>query len=251
MDSEIRNALYELTIKEILARLKGILTFSRLQRSSKDALIDHVLEKAPAQQITFLQQAGLNKRKEKIQGAKAAEETRKRRRSNEQNTRRTAQRAESSHSPEDETDDPTTSPFLRLPTNAQVRSCYREFYKATSNAATATGICRVCARALDVVTEKVVPYPINSLPNVHRLIPRVPHPAHTLFDGKLLELKGVEGEESNAVVNICKECFGDLKKTVDNPPQYSLANNMWIGEIPWKLQILMVPEQMLIVLLYP
>ena len=252
MDSEIRSALYELTVKEIMARLKGILTFSQEHRASKDALIGHVLQNAPTQQVSFLRQAGLDKREEKIQGQQAAEETRKRRRNNQQNTRRTAQRLESSAlTPEGETDDPPTSPFLRLPTDTQVKGCYREFYKATSNAAMATGICGVCARALDVITNKVVPYSINSLPNVHRLIPRIPHPAHTLFDGKLLEPRGVEGEGSNAVVKICRECFEDLKKTVDNPPQYSLANNMWIGKIPWELQVLTVPEQLLIALLYP
>jgi hypothetical protein len=252
MDSEIRSALYELTIKEILARLKGILTFSREHRASKDALIDHVLQSAPAEQVAFLQQAGLDRREEKIRGQRAAEETRKRRRNDQQNTRRTAQRVESSTlTPEGEMDNQTTSQFLQLPTDAQVKGCYREFYKATSNTAVATGICGVCARALDVATDKVVPYSINSLPNAHRLVPRVPHPAHTLFDGKLLEPKGVEGEGSNAVVKTCGDCFGDLKKTVDNPPQYSLANNMWIGKIPWKLQVLTVPEQLLIALLYP
>ncbi|KAL1709622.1 hypothetical protein EV121DRAFT_171506, partial [Schizophyllum commune] len=34
-------------------------------------------------------------------------------------------------------------------------------------------------------------------------------------------------------------------------PPLSLANNMWIGRIPWILQQLTVPEQLLISLLYP
>ncbi|KAM6489328.1 hypothetical protein JOM56_014471 [Amanita muscaria] len=40
-------------------------------------------------------------------------------------------------------------------------------------------------------------------------------------------------------------------KAGDQPPRYSLANNMWIGRIPWQLQTLTFPEQMLIALLYP
>ncbi|KAM6492122.1 hypothetical protein JOM56_005398, partial [Amanita muscaria] len=34
-------------------------------------------------------------------------------------------------------------------------------------------------------------------------------------------------------------------------PRFSLANNLWIGRVPWQLQTLTFPEQMLIALLYP
>ncbi|KAJ7031925.1 hypothetical protein C8F04DRAFT_905170, partial [Mycena alexandri] len=34
-------------------------------------------------------------------------------------------------------------------------------------------------------------------------------------------------------------------------PQYALANNLWIGRIPWQLRALTFPEQLLIALLYP
>jgi len=43
----------------------------------------------------------------------------------------------------------------------------------------------------------------------------------------------------------------DLRKDKVKPPRYSLANGLWIGEIPWELQRLTFPEQMLIALLYP
>ncbi|KAM6488770.1 hypothetical protein JOM56_015775 [Amanita muscaria] len=80
---------------------------------------------------------------------------------------------------------------------------------------------------------------------------------HDLFDGKLLAPAGVVGGPSVAdiQVHICKECFSDLSsdslKVRGKPPRYSLANNLWIGQVPWQLQTLTFPEQLLIALLYP
>ncbi|KAF8836903.1 hypothetical protein BDN67DRAFT_868948, partial [Paxillus ammoniavirescens] len=34
-------------------------------------------------------------------------------------------------------------------------------------------------------------------------------------------------------------------------PHHSLANNLWIGQVPWQLQVLTFPEQLLIAHLYP
>ncbi|KAJ6518279.1 hypothetical protein C8R47DRAFT_914777, partial [Mycena vitilis] len=50
---------------------------------------------------------------------------------------------------------------------------------------------------------------------------------------------------------ICCQCSDSLAKGCDRPPQYSLANNLWIGRTPWPLRILTFPEQLLIALLYP
>ena len=98
---------------------------------------------------------------------------------------------------------------------------------------------------------KVANYHVSSLPNVHCLVPSHPHPTHTLFNGKLLEPQGVKGEGEDAVVSMCGECFDDLKGSEEKPLKYALANNMWIGNIPWALSILTFPEQLLIAHLYP
>jgi hypothetical protein len=66
--------------------------------------------------------------------------------------------------------------------------------------------------------------------------------AHTLFDGKLLKPKRVRNDGSNFLVMTCKDCVSSLNKPKDAPPEYSLANNMWIGDIPWELQCLTFPE---------
>ena len=89
------------------------------------------------------------------------------------------------------------------------------------------------------------------LPNKHRLLPRQPHPQHDLYEGLLLEPNGVEGMPANYKVACCGCCLNDLKKNKEVPPRYALANDMWIGHVPWALQVLTMPEQLLISQVYP
>ncbi|KAF8576530.1 hypothetical protein K439DRAFT_1366992 [Ramaria rubella] len=53
------------------------------------------------------------------------------------------------------------------------------------------------------------------------------------------------------MVAICKSCLKSLKSQVNKPPALSLANRMWIGHVPWQLQVLSIPEQLLIAPVYP
>ncbi|KAJ7805184.1 hypothetical protein B0H14DRAFT_2383059 [Mycena olivaceomarginata] len=92
---------------------------------------------------------------------------------------------------------------------------------------------------------------LENIPNLHRLVPQVPHPAYDLFSGKLLEPAGVMQEGDAVKVNVCSECLHSLQDGKDLPPRHSLANNLWIGRIPWELQVLTFPEQLLVALLYP
>ena len=140
---------------------------------------------------------------------------------------------------------------MRLPTPAQLKGCYRAFYSATSNKTLASTTCGICAHNVNINEQKVTHFKINSLPNAHRLIPRNPHLAHTLFDGKLLKPRGVRNEGSDSLVMACKDCISSLNKPKDVPPEYSLTNNMWIGNIPWELWCLTFPEQLLVALIYP
>ncbi|KAJ3742590.1 hypothetical protein DFH05DRAFT_1370912, partial [Lentinula detonsa] len=50
---------------------------------------------------------------------------------------------------------------------------------------------------------------------------------------------------------VCSDCWGELNHKTDLPPKFSLANDMWIGEVPIVLQGLTFPEQLLIAQLYP
>ena len=93
---------------------------------------------------------------------------------------------------------------------------------------------------------------LSALPHSQRLIPKHAHPAHDLYDGRLLEPQGIVGSgDGGPVVRVCKDCLVELKDESKKPPTYSLANNLWIGCIPWQLQVLTFSEQLLIALLYP
>ena len=143
--------------------------------------------------------------------------------------------------------------YLDLPSWDGVKQCYREFYNATGNAAVRLTICAVCAREVMQAEEEVVVYALDELPNAQRLHPSQKHPAHDLYDGKLLEPMGVSTDESGTYrVNACLSCVNSLLKVTPNsPPPLSLANNMWIGPIPLELSTLTFPEQLLIAHLYP
>ena len=55
---------------------------------------------------------------------------------------------------------------------------------------------------------------------------------------------------------LCGACWAELKgfgpknRREDGmfcPPKFSLANNLWIGDIPWQLRVLSFSKQLLIV----
>ena len=118
-------------------------------------------------------------------------------------------------------------------------------------------VCGVCARELSVRDSHIRIYRLIDVPHAHRLIPKKSHPDHDLFEGKLLAPEGIVGDVhgGETKVRVCGECLTDLVTDSvtagDKPPHFSLANNLWIGRIPWQLQTLTFPEQLLIALLYP
>jgi hypothetical protein len=81
--------------------------------------------------------------------------------------------------------------------------------------------------------------PFSDIPNGSHLNLRTPHPEHDLWDGMLLEPASfVHGCTENNVVNICSCCLLELEKPDSHlPPHLSLANNMWLGQVLWQLQI--------------
>ena len=81
--------------------------------------------------------------------------------------------------------------------------------------------------------------------------PKVHHDAVVLFNGLVLEPAGVEERGDELIVTICGMCLKEMAKFNPDPPRYSLANNLWIGWIPWELLRMTMPKQMLVALLYP
>ncbi|KAJ7226546.1 hypothetical protein B0H12DRAFT_1030459 [Mycena haematopus] len=49
----------------------------------------------------------------------------------------------------------------------------------------------------------------------------------------------------------CADCLKDLDNSDDKRPCYSLANNMWTGDLPFELKTLAFAEQLLLSLVYP
>lgn len=141
--------------------------------------------------------------------------------------------------------------FLHLPTDEQRRALYRDFYEASSASRLKEQTCAVCARRLNVVDADISDIPIEDIPNHHRLCPTRPHEAHHLVSGMLLCSEGCREEQGKMIASICRSCRRDLGRAESMPPRLSLANGLWVGEIPWQLHRLSFPEQLLIAHLYP
>lgn len=121
----------------------------------------------------------------------------------------------------------------------------------TSSAAIEMDVCGICAQECTVIENKVTKIPLHDLPNAQWLILTKYHPAHQLFDGKLLEPTGVKTTDNQTFISTYYICLEELKKTGEKPPKHSLTNQLWIGPVPWQLQVLTFPEHLLIALLYP
>jgi len=155
-------------------------------------------------------------------------------------------------SPRIDADDPNDDgEFLELPSNGILKSCYRQFYEATSNAALEHAVCAVCARERGCRLDGISTVRLEDIPSPSRLVPHQPHPDHTLFGEMLLAPEGVVRQEQGLGAKICRECLADLGRTSLLPPKFSLANNLWIGAVPPELSTLTFPEQLLIAHLYP
>lgn len=236
-----------LTVQELRSLTNGKLEIPRSHREQKATFAEYVISHGTSELLESVGSAVLRKEKEAEERAR----NRKRKLADDKASRRKRARVEAGFADPDEPRD--VSKFLELPSEERVRECYRQFYAATSNSSLEMAICAVCAREVDKKRDRVSIRDLTELPNSHRLIPAVSHPAQNLYDGRLLEPKGIEGvnEEGVVRVKICGECIGALCQKADKPPALSLANNLWIGPVPWHLEVLTFPEQMLIALLYP
>lgn len=142
---------------------------------------------------------------------------------------------------------PNMDKFMELPSEEDIRYRHELYRNATCNDTLAQCVCVCCAR--EVWRREAQEVLLSSLKFKDRFKPWKSHPAHKLTDGMLLvEDKLMETPEITAGM-FCDECFRKVqsKKT----PPLSLANNMWIGDVPEEIRCLTVPEQMLIALHYP
>ena len=70
------------------------------------------------------------------------------------------------------------------------------------------------------------------------------HHSKNLWQGALILSDSLKMENGRQVAWICEECLSALWKK--KLPRFALANGLWIGERPFKLEMLTIPEQLLI-----
>lgn len=128
------------------------------------------------------------------------------------------------------------------------KDCYRAFRGATSDNALAMCVCVVCAREL--MRADGEERAILKIQNINELLrPSNPHAAQELWNGMALVVDRIRGEGKSGYGWICSECFRRILK--NKMPKLSLANDMWIGNIPHQLRVLTIPEQLLIARHHP
>ncbi|TFY67448.1 hypothetical protein EVJ58_g1608 [Rhodofomes roseus] len=255
---EQRAAIAVLTVREIMAVIGSRACVpARLQHRKSD-LVDIVLS-LPSDVKDDVIEAARTKRE---RAAPGTPESRKRQReAQRQRERRVRVRIEESTFGEDvamdgahepETGAPSLSQlFLQLPTEEERHKLYRGFYDATTSARLEEKTCAVCARRQNTLEAGMEDLRIADMPNQHRLQPSQPHAAHHLTQGMLLVPEGCRDVGGIAVASICRSCRRDLAKQSNAPVRLSLANGLWVGDVPWQLLRLTFPEQLLIAHLYP
>lgn len=230
-----------LSKQEIVGAARRHFSISHQIRSSRASVVEYVQEKDDdmlnselEQMIALKTSAKEVKTQDKIHA--------KKKRKNEARTERNQRRKMEDMKEEDD-----STHYLKTPTAQEVTAAYKAFYRATSSEELALAVCGICAREKLKQDGGFKTLPFEDIPNPHRLIPRVPHTAHSIYgDGMLLEPEGVTDVGGCQHVRICGECLKDLHKNVNTPPQHSLANNLWVGKVPWQLAVLTVPERLLI-----
>ena len=140
--------------------------------------------------------------------------------------------------------------FMETVSEACQNDCISHFIDATGRDATATSACAVCAGHF--FTTDIQQIRVDDLVEKHLLEPSLPHDAHVLTHGILLYQSPrslFTDDSGNSTANVCSSCIGDLRR--GKTPSLSLANKMWIGDVPPELRILTLPEKILIARYFP
>ena len=135
------------------------------------------------------------------------------------------------------------SEFMTLPSDDEERRCYRAFYEATSNEALSFRTCPVCGREKLVRDgERTFLLSDPSIVDVLR---------NSNMNGtEEIVIRGLlEVHEGAVNCWMCFDCMRSLERRL--MPKMALANNLWIGDIPFELKGLTIPEQLLIARHYP
>lgn len=119
-----------------------------------------------------------------------------------------------------------------------------KYIACSSSDALVMVICAACTR--EVFKGEAVSTKMDEIPHQEILAPTKPHPAHVLFQGMLLYPAGYNRNEKGWV---CQKCWDSL--SAQRKPALSLANGMRVGEVPFELAILTLPDRILIAKYFP
>ena len=230
----IQDDLRELTKEEIMRAGEPVL-FSKADRRTRMHLLETVALLHPLDQYR-IHTAALTKQEAITQGH----------RSKRQRTLEAGQGVANESDRESETDFEDTE-FLLAQDQSVVRACIGRFIDRTGNKALAMVVCLVCARSMSGAGTTALS--VHDIPNRHLLAPFQPHPAHKLVDGMLLQSSAIVTSPTGRAGAVCDECLSKLRE--NKVPRLALANDMWIGEVPFELSVLTLPEQMLIARNFP
>lgn len=208
------NSLSKLTVADLRQVVRGRLSIPHSVSSRKATFINFLLSHAAPSLRTLLCDAIECKKNQTTKVKELVSVGGKRKRADDQRGRRTVRRLTVEF-----VESRDTSQFLKLPADAQVRDCYRQFYAATSNGALSRVVCGVCARELFTREKRVYVLRLMDIPHVNRL-------------RGLLEIRKVD-------------CRMFVSVRIAWP---SWRIQVLVGT---SLLVMLFPEQMLIALLYP
>ena len=134
--------------------------------------------------------------------------------------------------------------FPKVPSTTTVNDCTVEYIEATSNDTLQQVICLACAQEL--FQHEGSQWAIQGLQNSNLLMPTKNHDAHKLTARLLLYNAALDKDGQGY---LCRECEHHLEAA--KQPPLSLANRLWIGDIPFQLAILTLPEWILIAWYFP
>lgn len=140
--------------------------------------------------------------------------------------------------------------FFETVTEEVRRERIAKFIDATGNDALESGICAACAGRF--YRQGMTEMSLCKIKTDKTLEPTTDHPGHDLYDGMLLHDSSdtiTRNDDGETVARLCRPCASSLQKK--KTPVLSLANGMWVGEVPLALKILTLPERILVARHFP
>ncbi|KAG2133015.1 hypothetical protein DEU56DRAFT_423947 [Suillus clintonianus] len=208
--SELHHALQQLTVKEYLTTAGGG-KFSRVNKRRRSTLIEAV-ERSPELQKLMI-------------SAAAAKEERVH-----EDRERALKRVCLQQEPQSTDDDH----FLEEVEKSVHEKCLSNFIDRTENDATRQAVCITCAG--EYFASEATEIALRDIHNKNVLRPFQVHPHQKLLDDMLLYHQAVFNKGEDPYGYICGSCLDNIN--VNKTPMLSLANNLWVREIPNELAML-------------